>query len=129
MFAFIETVLTLFFFSFFLLTVLAPSSAPHPVIASSSYSPYEIIFSWGSLQKSDINGILLGYRVVYQRVSIGGEKVADSEPLTEMVSPTETSFHLINQSAYNSFKFKVAAVTVSGVGEFSEEVIGGNKLF
>jgi len=116
----LETVLTLVFF------ILAPSSAPHPVTATSFYSPYEIIFSWEPLQQSDINGKLLGYKVVYQRVSAGGEPDTDSEPLTEVVPPEETSFHLINQSVYNLFKFKVAALTVAGEGKFSEEVVGGN---
>ncbi|KAL9950402.1 hypothetical protein ACROYT_G042890 [Oculina patagonica] len=101
-----------------------PSAVPHPVSASSYESPHKITFSWQPLLQSEINGQLLGYKVEYQMVGVGGELVTDSEPLTVMVAPDENVFLLSNQSVYTSFRFKVAAVTTAGEGNFSEEVTG-----
>lgn len=106
-------------------SLLVPSSVPHPVSSSSYESPHKITFSWQPLLQSEINGQLLGYKVQYQMVAVGGELVTDSESLTEMVPPDENVFLLSNQSVYTSFRFKVAAVTTAGEGNFSEEVTGG----
>ena len=106
---------------------LVQSAAPHPVTASFHESPHKITFSWQPLPLSDLNGQLLGYKVEYQMVAVGGVRlVTDSELLTEIMPSEENAFLLINQSVYTSFRFKVAAVTTAGQGNFSEEVIGGN---
>lgn len=101
------------------------SAAPRPVTASFHESPHKISFSWQPLTQSELNGQLLGYKVEYQIVAVGGVPVTNSELLTEIVSPEENAFLLINQSVYTSFRFKVAAVTTAGQGNFSEEVTGG----
>ena len=106
---------------------LVQSAAPHPVTASFHESPHKIAFSWQPLPQSELNGQLLGYKVEYQIVAVGGVRlVTDLELLTEIVPSEENVFLLINQSVYTSFRFKVAAVTTAGQGNFSEEVIGGN---
>lgn len=105
---------------------LVQSAAPHPVIASFHESPHKITFSWQPIPQSELNGELLGYKVEYQMVAVGGVRlVTNSELLTEIVPPEENAFLLINQSVYTSFRFKVAAVTTAGQGNLSEEVIGG----
>ena len=109
----------------FFFTLLVPSAVPHPVTASSYESPHKITFYWKPLPPSEINGQLLGYKVKYEMVSIGGEPVTDSEPLTAMVPPNEVVFILSNLSVYSSFQFKVAAVTTGGEGNFSEGTVGG----
>ena len=97
--------------------------------ASSFESPHKITLSWAALSQSEINGRLIGYKVEYKMIGVGGGLVRDSETLTELVPPNVNSFVLINQSVFTSFEFKVAAVTEAGVGDFSEEVIGGSHLW
>lgn len=105
---------------------LVQSAAPHPVTASFHESPHQITFSWQPLVQSELSGQLLGYKVEYQMVAVGGVRlVTNSELLTEIVPPEENAFLLINQSVYTSFRFKVAAVITAGQGNLSEEVIGG----
>ena len=106
--------------------VVVQSAAPHPVTASFHESPHKITFTWQPLPQSELNGQLLGYKVEYQMVAVGGVKlVTNSELLTEIVPPEENAFLLINQSVYTLFRFKVAAVTTAGQGNFSKEVTGG----
>ena len=105
--------------------LLVQSAAPHPVAASFHESPHKITVFWQPVTQSELNGQLLGYKVEYQMAAVGGVPVTDSELLTEIVPPEENVFLLINQSVFTSFRFKVAAVTTAGQGNFSEEVTGG----
>ena len=105
---------------------LVQSAAPHPVTASFHESPHKITFSWHPVTQSELNGQLLGYKVEYQMVAVGGVPVTNSELLTEIVPPEENAFLLINQSVFTSFQFRVAAVTTAGQGNFSEKVTGGS---
>ena len=104
---------------------LEPSSAPPSVVGTSYESPHRITLSWKALPQGDVNGRMIGYQVEYRMIGQGGEPVPDSKTFSTAVPSSMNYFVLNNQSAFTSFKFKVAAVTEAGTGVFSEEVIGG----
>ncbi|XP_028817539.1 Down syndrome cell adhesion molecule homolog isoform X1 [Denticeps clupeoides] len=93
-----------------------PSQAPGNVVATAS-TPEAIYLSWSPLPNETLNGILLGYRVIYWA------NLADGE-LGEIRNVTTTlpRLELDGLEKYTNYSIQVLAFTQAGDGVRSEQI-------
>jgi len=98
---------------------LSSCTAPRAEPNSSStddvrFSVDSIPLNWQPVTREQANGIVLGYKVTYQLVSLGEEPL-EEEPIKE-IRTQETSLTLTNLQMYGQYKIGISAYTVKGDG-------------
>ncbi|XP_051877097.1 protein sidekick-1 [Pristis pectinata] len=87
-----------------------PSAAPGNITAE-AVSPTQILVMWGPVPESDQNGLILGYKILYQ------EKDSESDTQTHLVKGNFTHSVVLNGlRKYSQYKIQVLAFTRIGDG-------------
>ena len=96
-----------------------PTVPDHPVtnITAHNMSSTSINVTWQPIPPDHVNGILLGYHVIYRRV----DKVDDNISVVT-VNSTSLNTELTGLGKYKLYSIQVAGRTVVGVGNFSDPV-------
>lgn len=95
--------------------------------ASTLTSTSSIKLSWSPVPKQFIHDILLGYTIEIQLVSDARRKVPPNVEILN-VGPRDLSTKLEPLGSFSLFKFRVAARTRFGPGNFSKEIFAGIGL-
>ncbi|XP_078096275.1 protein sidekick-1 [Mustelus asterias] len=94
-----------------------PSAAPGNVTAE-AVSSTQILVMWGPVPESDQNGLILGYKILYQ------EKDSESATHTHLVKGNFTQSVVLNGlRKYSQYKIQVLAFTRIGDGVSSSPVL------
>uniref|UniRef100_A0A8B9HY71 Down syndrome cell adhesion molecule b n=1 Tax=Astyanax mexicanus TaxID=7994 RepID=A0A8B9HY71_ASTMX len=98
-----------------------PSRPPENVVTTAT-TPETISLSWSALPKEALNGMLLGYRVIYWANLLDGE-------LGEIKNVTtgKPSLELENLEKYTNYSIQVLAFTRAGDGVRSEQIYTRTK--
>lgn len=96
---------------------LEPTGAPAHFAVDETTSQ-SITLSWGKVNESDRNGIITGYKVVYQPLPNGGNCTADVSVKEEKERTTKT---LDGLDQFTNYSIRVLAYTVKGDGPPSPE--------
>lgn len=106
----------------------APDTSAPKTAATMGMSLSAIKVTWEYGTKERSSGDLDGFYIKYQAVRIGGEPIVDllTEPIyTVIVCADINEILLTNLTSYTMYKIQVAALTIGGLGNFSEPVYGG----
>lgn len=100
----------------FIFAVLVPDHAPINVTAYNTSST-SINVTWQPIPSDHVNGILLGYHVIYRRINKFGDNIS-------MVTVNSTILHteLTGLGKYKLYSLQVAGRTLVGLGNFSDPV-------
>uniref|UniRef100_A0A4W4EWH0 Cell adhesion molecule DSCAM n=1 Tax=Electrophorus electricus TaxID=8005 RepID=A0A4W4EWH0_ELEEL len=98
-----------------------PSRAPENVVTTAT-TPETISLSWSPLPKEALNGMLLGYRIIYWANLPDGE-------LGEIknITTTKPSLELEGLEKYTNYSIQVLAYTQAGDGVHSEQIYTRTK--
>ena len=96
---------------FFLL--LVPSGPPQDVQVT-VISSQNISVSWGPVRAEDKNGIIKGYKVIYQALPNGNKTFKTINIAGEPAESTTTTLHNLNE--FTNYSIAVLAFTVKGDG-------------
>ncbi|KAI4887789.1 hypothetical protein NFI96_025956, partial [Prochilodus magdalenae] len=98
-----------------------PSRPPENVVTTAT-TPETISLSWSALPKEALNGMLLGYRVIYWANLLDGE-------LGEIrnVTTSKPSLELESLEKYTNYSIQVLAFTRAGDGVRSEQIYTRTK--
>ncbi|KAF7692719.1 Down syndrome cell adhesion molecule [Silurus meridionalis] len=98
-----------------------PSRPPENVVTTAT-TPETISLSWAPLPKEALNGMLLGYRVIYWANLLDGE-------LGEIknITTTKASLELEGLEKYTNYSIQVLAFTRAGDGVRSEQIYTRTK--
>lgn len=91
---------------------------PQSVTAQNLTSESSIDVTWSPVPDGQVNGILLGYSVKYQRILTADREVFDIDEHALTVKPTDRSITLLVQT-YSTYRIRVAAFTRKGIGPYS----------
>ena len=98
---------------------LEPTGAPANFMVNVGETTSQSIkLSWGKVKESDRNGIITGYKVVYQELPNGGSNTAHVS-VEEEKERTATTLCGLRQ--FTSYSIRVLAYTVKGDGPPSPE--------
>ena len=103
-----------------------PTRPPQSVIAKNLTSEVSIQVNWSPVPDGNVNGLLLGYSMKYQRVQTAEREVYDAEEHTDIFKPSELST-ILKVQTYSAYRIKVAAFTQKGLGPYSEYVYAGKR--
>ena len=93
-----------------------PDDSPTNVTAYNTSST-SINVTWQPIPPGHVNGMLLAYHVIYQRV----DKVNDNISLV-IVNSTSLNTELTGLGKYKLYSIQIAGRTVAGLGNFSRPV-------
>ena len=103
---------------------LGPSSSPPNTKVLDLVTTSSLQVSWNALPQQSINGLLIGYRLIYKLLSTSRRRALFAKPEEIIVSPHKTSIWLKGLRSFSVYEIKVAAFTSVGDGPFSL-VVGG----
>ena len=104
-----------------------PSMPPQGLTALNLTSEAYINVSWSPVPTDQVNGILFGYFLKYQRISTSERQVFDTKEHTLTLKPSDLSISLQVQT-YSTYRIQVAAFTRKGLGPYSEYAYAGKYL-
>ena len=81
--------------------------------------------SWSPLPTDQVNGILLGYSLKYQRIQTSEREVFDTKEHTLNASDLSISLQV---QTYSTYRIQVAAFTRKGMGPYSEYAYASKYL-
>ena len=96
---------------------LAPSSPPTSVIATAQNST-TISVSWGPVVEQDRNGIIKGYKIIYQALPNGVNKTKIINISENSQSEQDTTLDGLNE--FTNYSIRVLAFTSEGNGPLSD---------
>ena len=102
---------------------LEPTDAPRDFTVLKTFSQ-RISLSWAAVTKSDRNGIITGYKVVYQALPNGGSLTVNVS-VGEEEGPTTTTLSGLNQ--FTNYSISVLAFTVKGDGPPSPSIVAQTR--
>ena len=93
-----------------------PSKPPQSITAESHVTLTTIPVRWTEISSRHIHGVLLGYKVRYQVIAVGQEKIED-QPITEIrVNASTLSLVLGNLEVFTLYRIDVVGYTIMGDG-------------
>lgn len=95
---------------------LVPDATPLMLSAENRSTPYTIPVKWQHIPAPLMNGILRGYRINYQAVEAGDEKVSNFPVKEKITGPNTTAFVLDQLESYTVYHIKVTGFTNVGDG-------------
>ena len=98
-----------------IILLLVPSGPPQDVLVT-AVSPQNISVSWIEVRPEDKNGIIKGYKLVYQALPNGNETTETINIVGEAAELT-TTLHNLNE--FTNYSIAVLAFTVKGDGPLS----------
>lgn len=102
----------------------APSGEPDSSLNPERFGVDWIPLHWKPISQEEANGIVLGYRISYQLISLGEEPVEEAPVLVLRVPGA--SYTLTNLEMYGKYKIGISAYTEKGDGP--EIVMFGGKF-
>ena len=91
---------------------------PQNVTAQNLTSESYIYVTWTPVPADQVNGILLGYSLKYQRTLTADREVFDTAEHVLTVRPNDHSITLVVQT-YSTYRIQVAAFNRKGIGPYS----------
>lgn len=91
---------------------------PKNVTAQNLTSESYIYVTWTPVPAYQVNGILLGYSLKYQRILTADKDVFDTAEHVLTVKPNDHSITLLVQT-YSTYRIQVAAFNRKGIGPYS----------
>ena len=88
----------------------------------------KIKVTWERGTRKGLKGDLDGFYIKYQAIRVGGEPVVDqlAQPnYAVIVCANVNEVLLTNLTSFTMYKIRVAVITTSGIGNFSEPIYGG----
>ena len=93
-----------------------PYGSPQDVLVTVK-SPQNISVSWGVVRPEDKNGIIKGYKLIFQALPNGNETTKTIDIAGEAAESTTTTLHNLNE--FTNYTIAVLAFTVKGDGPLS----------
>ena len=85
-----------------------------------------LIISWTAIPEEYVTGELLGYHITYKPMTIGEQRIDETESITETAPATgKHELTLDSLSPFTQYSITVAGYTAEGDGHTSEAVLGG----
>ena len=91
---------------------------PQNVTAQNLISESYIYVTWTPVPADQVNGVLLGYSLKYQRIITADREVFDTAEHVLTVGPNDNSITLLVQT-YSTSRIQVAAFNRKGIGPYS----------
>ena len=101
---------------FIIILLLAPSGPPQDVVVT-VVSPQNISVSWGLVSTENKNGIIKGYKLIYQALPNGNETTKIIDIAGQAAESTTTTLQNLNE--FTNYTIAVLAFTVKGDGPLS----------
>ena len=102
--------------------VSEPSKAPQNVQGIDYTGPFSVFVKWSPVPTGFVHGVLLGYRVLYRKISEADLEVQDNL-MIKTLPPNQLQTYLEDLTTYSTYQIQVLAFTSKGDGPPSNPVL------